>query len=321
MKESRLRIDSTSDAILLNRYVAYVRQRTFNTKGKISENIVVKDKRTHKIQWQNIVSDLKSLLKNPVRIMPHIGYSLAAFVFIFLGRNEDAIITSFFSGAIAFDAAGETSHSGEPATINWDIVIGSGSNRVVTLMVTGLDAPNAPTFDGNAITSINAVGSLKCGYYIAPGTGTKTCSATGGNIKTGAAISFTGADQTDPLGASTTDDNSTDSIGLTTEANASIRVDVRGAYRDDSTSPTCTLDAGTGRCDPVTSQNQFRIGLFAYTNDVATAGLTTRVWTDTAMWHHSSAFEIKAASAAAGPVGKIFGSPMGRMAARRASSY
>lgn len=167
--------------------------------------------------------------------------------------------------------------------------------------MSGLSATNAPQWDGNSTTSINSVGNLQCAYYLAPATGSANCTCDGGNIKVGASISFSDVDQTTPIGATTTEDasSSPNDMTLTTTYDGSIRVDVLGRNRDDATSPSGTLDSGTQRCNPTTPQNQFRIGITAYTNDQATAGSDTHQWTTDAFNRWYSAFEVHAAAGAA----------------------
>lgn len=294
-------VDATASARLLNRYVAQVFFRRFDCSRGIEFNhIVLEEKTTYQIQWENIKADLKGILQNPFAVSPRIAYSLLAFIFIFLGQFDTAQKVAFpmMVGAVSYDAAAETSHSGEPATITWSHTIGSGANRLITIFASGLSGVNDPTWAGNATTDINAVGNLKCQYYVAPSTGAANCATTGGNIKVGGSISFADVDQADPIGATTTEDGSSspNDMALTTEADGSIRVDVLGSNRDDSNSPTGSLDSGTLRTDAITPQNQFRIGLFSYTNAQAVAGADTHQWTTSGFNRWYSAFEVKAAA-------------------------
>lgn len=308
---SKIRIDATSNAYLLNRYLAHVTQRLFNTKGSIKENVVIEERTQYQIQWKNIKADLKALLRNPLPTFPRIAYSLIAFWFIFQGKHLEAHLTAFFMGAIAFDAAAQTSHSGEPATISWSHTIGSGDDRIICIMVSGLSTPNAPLWDGNATTAIVQQDQLRAGYYLAPNTGSANCTADGGNIKVGGSISFSGVDQTDPIGATITNNGGTSpqDISLTTEANNSIRVDACRPNNEDNTSPTASLDSGDLRCNDIVPQNQFRIGLFAYTNAQATAGADTHAWTfSNATTIDFIAYEVKEAVS-----GGVSGDLEGRM--------
>lgn len=309
MKRRTPKIDATSDAILLNRYVALVRFTKYNESGSIKDNKPLYTKQWYQVQWQNIKNDIKALFTHPLRIAPHIAYSLLAFYFIFQGKHLDAHLTAFplAMGAVTYDASAQTSHSGEPATITWSHTIGSGANRLITIFVSGLASVNAPTWDGNATTSINTVGNLQCAYYLAPATGSANCACTGGNIKVGASISFSDVDQSTPIGATTTEDGSTspNDVSLTTTYDGSIRVDVLGANRDDANTPTGTLDSGTLRNNPTTPQNQFRISIYSYTNEVATASSTTRTWTTSGFNRWYSAFEVHGATTASTFVPRI----------------
>lgn len=294
-RKDSIRIDSTSDAILLNRYVAYVTETLYQPAEKREDNIPIKTINRYQIQWQNIRNDLRAFFRNPFAVYPQIAYSLLAFIFIALRRHEEAIYTAFFIGAVDFDSAAETSHSGEPATISWNITIGNNSDRCVIVSVNGLSTPNDPTFDSASTVRIESVGATKSHYYLNPGTGSKTCACGGGNIKVGGAISLYGVDQQEPIG-SVSEENGTSSpndMTIATQEPNSMRIDILGANRDDSTNPTGSLDSGTIRHDAITPQNQFRIGLFGYTNFQATAGSDTHQWTTSAFSRYYLAFEVK----------------------------
>lgn len=301
-KETPLRIDAVTNAVLLNRYMAFCTFKRFNTEGNLAENVEIESGQFYQVQWKNIWLDVKGLVTRPRRLVPQIGYSLAAFAFIALGRHTDAVFTSFFMGALAFDAASQTSHSGEPGTITWSHTVGSGSDRFLLVATNGLSATNAPQYGAVATTNILSVGSMQAGYQVAPTSGAANCTADGGNIKVGGSVSYTGADQTDPIGASTTEDGSSspNDMALTTEAANSVRFDILGANRDDATDPTGSLDSGGDlRCNDVVPQNQFRIGLFIYTIAQAVAGADTHQWTTSGFNRWYGAFELKAVSATA----------------------
>ena len=213
-----------------------------------------------------------------------------------------ATVTNDGSGGpsgITVDSTAQTSHTGEPATVNWDHTVGDGENGLAMACVSGLSEPNAPTWGGQAMTLITSESPTKCYYLLNPTTSTTTqVSVSGGNIKVGGSMVFFGVDQTDPIGAITTENGSTSPNGmtLTTEADNSIRVDVLGANRDDSTAPTASLDSGTVQFNDVVPQNQFRIGLFGYATEQATAGQATHTWTTSASTRKYLAFEVKAAT-------------------------
>lgn len=295
MRETKIRIDATSDAYLLNRYVAFVHQQIYNQKGTLAENIPIEEKYSYQIQWKNIKADCLGFVKNPFAVSPRIAYSLAAFFFILLGRHSDAIYTAFYVGAIAFDAAAQTSHSGEPGTITWEHTVGSGSDRLIAINVTGLSGLNPPLWDGLATTAIVTQSPTRAAFYLNPDTGAADCTADGGNIKVGGSVSFSGVAQYDPIGAS----SSTEAGGtpwdssLTTEAANSMRVDVLGTNRDDNTEPTSSLDAGTVRCNDIVAHNQFRVGLYVYTNPQASAGADTYAWTIGGFNGYIVAYEVK----------------------------
>lgn len=298
-KKNKVLVDRVSQARLLNRYIALVQTWKYDTsRGIAYNNVVVEEKSFFQIQWKNISADILGLLNNPFATSPRVAYSLLAFFFIFIGNYDKSFEVAFLMGSVAYDADAQTNHSGEPSTITWEHTIGSGSDRLININVSGLSTPNDPEWDGNSTTAINSVGATKTSYYLNPSTGAADCTADGGNIKVGGSISFEGVDQTDPIGATATEDGSSspNDMSLTTEEDDSMRVDVLGANRDDSTSPTGSLDSGDLRCNDVVPQNQFRIGLFAYTNFQATAGADTHQWTTSGFNRWYSAFEIKGSS-------------------------
>lgn len=287
-QESSLRVDASTSASLLNRYLALVRSSFFNTKGAVAENKTpIRETTTYRIQWENIRADLKGLFTNPFKFAPSIAYSLMAFFFIVQGKHSEAFLVAF-GGAIAHDASSQSSASGEPASITWSHTV-AGSDRLGVLFAGGLNNPNLGDWGGNAVTEIITAAPARSSYRIAPATGATTLTVDGGNIKVGAAISFTGAHQTTPIGATTSeiDVGSPNDMSLTTEANGSIRLDAMVASSNVSTNPTATLDTGTSRFSPITPQNQFRIGYFGYSDTITTAGSTTRTWT------HSNANETR----------------------------
>lgn len=283
-KEPKIRIDCVAGGYLVNRYLAFCHETIFNTKGTIEENIPISTRGYYKIQWENIRRDIA-------------WFGSGSF-------NPDLAYNPYFwqRGAIGFDAAAQTSHSGEPATITWSHTIGSNTNRIICIMVSGLATPNAPKWDANATTAIVQQDQLRAGYYLAPVTGSANCTADGGNIKVGGSISFDGVDQTTPIGATTTENggSSPNDMTLTTDTNNSFRVDACRPNNEFSTNPTASLDSGTLRCNDIVPQNQFRIGLFAYTNYQATAGADTHQWTfSNATNIDFIAYEVHEAAAAA----------------------
>lgn len=200
--------------------------------------------------------------------------------------------------ALVFDAAAQSSHSGEPATVTWNHTVGTLTDGIAIVCVNGLSGMNAPTFGGNAMTEIISVaGATRAFYYLNPSAGVNQVAVTGGNIKGGGSVTYSGADQSDPIGATASEDGSAspNDMTLVTEAANSVRFDVLGANRDDNGTPTGTLDSGTLRCDDVVPQNQFRIGTFVYTNAQAAAGSDTHQWTTDASTRRYLAFEVKEA--------------------------
>ncbi len=298
-------VDARSQAILLNRYLAYCEWVKYDdSRGKKYNHVVVERKKWFAIQWQNVSADIVGIFTDPFGVVPRIAFSLVAFLFIALGEYQKAQKVAFempmIAGALAYDSAGQTSHSGEPSTVSYTHNVGSGSDRLAVWFGSGLSTPSTPTFGGSSGTAIfTTVGNLIGRYLVAPTSGNNTVSMGGGNIKVLCGVTFSGADQTDPIGASTTENGSSspNDMSLTTEANDSIRVDVLGSNRDDSNSPSMTLDSGTNRCNPITPQNQFRIGLSVYTNVQAVAGSDTHQWTTSGFNRWYAAFEVKQAAA------------------------
>lgn len=296
-------VDRAVNATLLNRYVAYCEEVQYDTSSKANNHKVINTKTWYQIQWANIKADILGFLTNPFAptVASRIAWSLVAFIFIALRDHEKAHYTAFQApmmfGAIAYDTAGQSSHSGEPTTITVTVTIGSGSDRLVTANYSALGGELSATFDGSAMQDIITQSPAEAAYYLNPGTGSKNVVVSGGNIKTLGVVSFTGVDQTDPIGTAVRENGtaSPNDMTMTIVQNGSVRVDFLGANRDDSTSPTASLDAGTLRCNPVTPQNQFRIGVFVYTNDVASAGSNTRTWTTTGTSRYYIAYEIRAA--------------------------
>ena len=296
-------VDRAVNATLLNRYVAYCEEVQYDISSKANNHKVIHTKRWYQIQWANIKADFLGFFTNPFAptVASRIAWSLVAFIFIALRDHEKAHYTAFQApmvfGAITYDTAGQSSHSGEPTTITVTVTIGSGSDRLVTANYSGLGGGLSATFDGSAMQDIITQSPAEAAYYLNPGTGSKNIVVSGGNIKTLGVVSFTGVDQTDPIGTAVRENGtaSPNDMTMTTVQNGSVRVDFLGANRDDSTSPTASLDAGTLRCNPVTPQNQFRIGVFVYTNDVASAGSNTRTWTTTGTSRYYLAYEIRAA--------------------------
>ncbi|PIS04710.1 MAG: hypothetical protein COT81_04980, partial [Candidatus Buchananbacteria bacterium CG10_big_fil_rev_8_21_14_0_10_42_9] len=182
------------------------------------------------------------------------------------------------SSGITIDSTAQTSHWGEPSTVNWNHTVGEGENGLAVACVSGLATPGAPTWGGQAMTLITSENPTKCYYLLNPDTSTTTqVSVPGSTIVVGGSMVFFGVDQTDPIGAFTTENGSAspNDMTLVTEADNSMRVDVHGANRDDATAPTVSLDSGTVQFNDVVSQNQFRIGLFGYATEQATAGSDT----------------------------------------------
>lgn len=300
-KETKIRVDASAGGYLVNRWLAYTWQRKYNNHGTIEENSeILWEKRGYRIQWTNIKRDLKAFFKNPFGYAPTVAYSLLAIPLIFF--DHDKAVNFAFFGSIAFDAAAQTSHSGEPTTITWEHTIGSNDDRLININVSGLSTPNEPQWDGNSTTNIISVSAMHNNYYLAPASGAADCTCDGGNIKVGGSISFDGVHQTDPIGASTSNGtpSSPQDVSLTTEDDNSFRVDCIEGHNGDSTNPSASLDSGDERHNDIVSQNQFRCMLFGYTNFQATAGSDTHQWTyDIDASDDLSAFEIKEATAGA----------------------
>lgn len=295
-KKSKIRIDVAAEAILLNRYIAFVKKTYYSQDRK---NTPVKTEQSLVFQPANLKHDLKKLFTNPFKIAPHIALSLYAFWFILTGQYLEAHLTAFM-GSLAYDSKVQSSHSGEPATVTLNLTVADVANRIALHFMSSLNGTGTSTFGGAATSTVIAeVGNLNTMYYLAPGTGSKDSVFSGGTIKACGVIIYNGVDQTDPFGATTSEDGSAspNDMALTTEANNSIRIDVLGATRDDATSPSMTLDQGTSRLNPVTPQNQFRIGLAVYENSQAVAGLDTYSWTSSGFNRWYAAYELKEATA------------------------
>lgn len=295
------RISAAYQAVLLNRWVALVTETIYNTKGTKKQNVAISERTFYKIQWKNIAYDIKRLFRNPAAIAPQIAYSLAAFWFIFQGKHIDAHLTAFpiMIGAIAYDTAGQSSHSGEPSTVTITVTVANVANRVALMFMSSLSGGGTVTFDGNSPTgNVLDVGNLEIDYYTAPGTGSKNTVFSGGAIKTCAVLIYNGVDQTTPIPTVTEEDGSgsPNDMTLTTANNNAVRIDAVGLQRDDAGDCTGSLDQGTLRANPQTPQNQFRERIFVYENTQATAGADTYQWTTSAFQRWYGAFEIKPAA-------------------------
>ncbi len=298
--------ESTTTAVLLNRYLAYCRQTFFDQREKHNHE-VVDEKVWYQVQWKNIKSDFKSLFKSPFSIAPAIAYSLLAFWFIFQGKHLDAYFTAFPIGAIAFDAASNSTTNGEVTSITYSHTIGSGSERYVIWDVQGFGQVLSSTFDGNAATVvINKSDDQKVWGYTAPGTGAKdivVSTGGGGSIMASVSVSFTGVDQTTPTGATNYSENGNPlSISLTTTTANAMRVDFGGAINDSASDISGTLDAGTFRAQKQNAHNQFRIYTVVYTNPQAVAGADSNDWsfTNAGFYQFAYAVEIIASTGGGG---------------------
>lgn len=281
-KEPVIRVDASASAYQVHRYFAHVTNTKYNNHGTIEENSeILWRKEFYQVQWANVRYDLKRIFFNPF-LIPRMAYATVLFFMLYLGKIDN-ILEFVFIGAIAFDAAAQTSHSGEPSTITWSHTIGSGSDRLININVNGLSSLNAPKFDANDTTQIVTVSAGRYNYYLEPeASASNDCTADGGNIKVGGSISFDGVDQTTPIGATMTEGSpggSPQDIALTTDTNNSFRVDCAEGYTDDGHTPTATLDSGDLRHSDIVPQNQFQVANFGYTNFQATAGADTHEWT------------------------------------------
>lgn len=305
------KIQMSAEAIVLNRWITYQTNKYYSRR---SQKTPVRVESFHVIQWASIWADIRDLFRFPTVLAPRVAFSLLAFWFIAQGRHQEAQHTAFelplMMGALAYDTANESTHSGEPNPVSVTVTVANVADRIALMFAAGFNAVPTVTFDGNATTGAHtAVGNLRSYYYIAPGTGSKSASFSGGAIKACGVVIYDGAHQTTPIGNTVTEDgtSSPNDMSLTTTVDGAVRFDALGALRDDATSPSMTLDAGTNRCDPVTPQNQFRMGLSVYTNDVATAGATTRTWTTSAFNRWYAAFELKPAAGASSNIKKLMG--------------
>lgn len=103
--KSKIIVQSSGSAKLLNRYLSYATHKIFT-----EENILAKEWSQYEVQWQNIRDDLKSLFINPIQTLPKVAMSLAAFWFIVRG-NHNAAFHMAFMGAITAGTKGGTGNA------------------------------------------------------------------------------------------------------------------------------------------------------------------------------------------------------------------
>lgn len=226
-RESPIRVQSDGSAILLNRYLAYATHRIFNTKGSLKENVVIKEWNCYEVQWQNIKADLKSLFTNPFGVAPQIAFSLAAFIFIALGKHNTAIQVAFM-GAITLGTTG-----GSMTTSLTTVSTLSTTSKLVILLGNhqGSGAFSGCTFDSVAATFVQAASTAfnereEIWYLDSPGAKTnKTITASFGG-GSGASIGYANLEGTasgaPSNNATANGDSSTASVSITPSSNNSI---------------------------------------------------------------------------------------------------
>lgn len=277
-------VESITNASLINRYLAHVTFKNFDTKEEGS---------WYQIQWANIRNDLRRLFLNPFKIIAPISYTLASLL-VLLGHPQGAT-PILIAGAVAFDWFSNGSQAGEPPTLTWSHA-SSGNKKVILAVGRSLNGTLACTFAGASMsTTVNVGGNATAFHTINQLSGARDLVLSGGAIMSGGAISFNNAHLTSPIGATASEDNSAspNGVDLTTTADGSIRVDYLCVDKDNATVPTGTLDAGTKYVDATSAQNQFRESVYGYINAVDTASSTTRTWTTDGFNRKYIAVEIK----------------------------
>ncbi len=230
MSKKYVQINSFTNAKLLNRYLALLSVKVYSPilkfkKGKPYQDIISTSRR-YQVQWKNIWNDLKGLINNPLQTTPRVAYSLMAFLFIVLGKHEQAFNVAFVIGAIALDGTVVTGNNNSSISVT----VASNSDRMMVLSYATYQGggPTSATYGSNALTkTVEQVGSYNekasIWSFVAPTVGTANMVLVGAGDWHGVGIySLYNVDQNLPTNFSTTGgDSSGTSLALTTGSNNS----------------------------------------------------------------------------------------------------
>lgn len=197
--------------------------------------------------------------------------------------------------AITADAATSASTAAATATtLSWSHTV-SGSDRIliVGVSVNGNTAVSTVTFAGTALTNIASANqgssvSVSLWYLVNPaaGTGTVTVTTSGSARFVAGAVSYTGVNQSSPLGTAVTDKGSASSASLTTTSVANDLVVDLLAHRGDLTTNPITPGAGqTARWNTRTTMDSATTGVTGGASEKAGAAVTmTWTWPTSRAW-------------------------------------
>ena len=245
-----VQIDATTNAHLLNRYLAYSTFTKYHD-GKPSWR-----RSFYTFQWRNVVIDSKELFRQPQIVLPRFAYSMAAFAFILFGDHESAKIMAF-GGVVAFDVSSTNGLTSAGQTTMSTTHTAAGSDRWVTV---GL--AQRPETASSITCTYNAVSMTQAGtisgvsritratlfQLIAPSTTagvSVTASWTGGiNWVHMGTISYTGANA---VGTAVTDSASTSTASVVvTSATGDMVTD---CVSTDGQNPSAKLTVGAGQTE------------------------------------------------------------------------
>ena len=295
-KKQKVSVDSVTRARLLNRYLAYEVHSYFTLE---EQKVPYKVTRNFKVQWQNIASDLAGLFRNPVRLAPHIAYSLAAFIFIALNRHDDAMKIAF-TGAVSFDASASAANTDTSITFSHTC---SNADRTLVVGFLGRNSPQddvtgityngvALTDKGSVATTVGADIEAELWSLAAPATGSNSVVISGvTNFENhaGISISFNGSSGEVNGFASDAGNLLTASSAVVTSASGDMVVDFNGI----------DFDGGgvTVGADQTSRVNTNDGGGVNYASSTEPGGVAiTMTWS----WNNSKAYAHVAANVVAG---------------------
>lgn len=264
--KDRVRLDAVTYGRLINRYLGYFTYKKYDDSGKRAEDAkVVYTKSFYQVQWQNIKSDLKFLVKSPRFAVPVISLSLASFLFLF---NHDLARTIAMAGAIGYDTGTNGGALTGTGSVTWNhTATGSNLGLFAAAMCNTSTGPGTATYNGDALTMFmdngNDTGSFLAqegGYIIGADSGTNAVIITQAAITYALAASITVTGTNAGTGASVTNVNtpSTSSSKTITSAVGSLVIGWIGvsnsngdssnlvAGQTDSVSETAAVSGHTG---------------------------------------------------------------------------
>lgn len=193
----------------------------------------------------------------------------------------------FVALAIAFDAATGFYDAGSSDPVSFSHTCSTGDDRLLTVGI-GIGSPDAGSIQSVTYNSVGmTVGASistnnfnRLYYLVAPATGSNTVAADFDDPKPDigiGAVSFTGVDQSDPIGATATasfDDASSVNRTITTDTANSVIIDCITQNGDNKT--PSVISGQTERWNEGTSSDRARAGS---TRVAATAQQYTMGWT------------------------------------------